>query len=759
MLDSMRRRLGWAVLVLFTTIGFAVGSANQVLAQSGVSLTIEAGHDGRYVSGRALPISVIIESSRALSGDLVIDNDASTPGTDHSIAIEVPAGGKKQYDLIVRPSLFRGTDMQAAIIIDEDELTAQRFGVGEADAPLMGVVADSVPQGLVDARSHPDGEAIRVFAISDGRSPFDAAYLDALSYLLVSQDSLSGLDAAERSELLQWVVSGGRLVIAGPEPSEVDLLGGELSDGWSKGFEGWTPPPDRGVARGVRAHETTVVLGAVTVVASGLTEAGQAVQGWEQVFVAPPKRQVSGDQQGVNNFGSLAGVLSQVDQESLQLPWLAWFLVIYVVIAGPVNYFVLKRRRKRELSWVTIPGLALVFTVGAFALTFGARSKLVVNQASVSLASSQGSAGRTLTAINTSRGGTIAVGFESKDVMVPTVQGQADPEARIRTTGSGSDVLFRASPLTLDLVWVDTDSVEGHLSADLRWDGKGFFGEVTNRTPYDLTDVEVIMGPATARLGQLAPGESGPVALVVDLTNLRSQSFAFTGRFNSRQNVEEAVRTALISTLQSKTGVGSAYLTPMVMGITEQHLSPVTVDGDSVESANRTLVASPVSLEIPQGVSGTLEPVASTTYLSSGTVGNLPAGFSSFPFRAVNWSLQMDGFQTTTVLQRLPDGVDHRRASKANLRIRTDEWVPGGLTGISGGVSQGSTPPELKVEVYNWSAGTWLELTFPFQGSLDVLQEVPAEVISDDGEVVMRVTPEGIGAIGFTAIGVQLVFP
>jgi hypothetical protein len=35
--------------------------------------------------------------------------------------------------------------------------------------------------------------------------------------------------------------------------------------------------------------------------------------------------------------------------------------LIYVLIVGPANYFILRRRKKLEWTWVTIPVIVLVF--------------------------------------------------------------------------------------------------------------------------------------------------------------------------------------------------------------------------------------------------------------------------------------------------------------------------------------------------------------------------------------------------------------
>jgi hypothetical protein len=60
------------------------------------------------------------------------------------------------------------------------------------------------------------------------------------------------------------------------------------------------------------------------------------------------------------------------------------YIVVYIVVVGPLNYLVLRRMRRRELAWLTIPGLVLVFS--GLALLAGFRLKgndTIINQMSI----------------------------------------------------------------------------------------------------------------------------------------------------------------------------------------------------------------------------------------------------------------------------------------------------------------------------------------------------------------------------------------
>jgi hypothetical protein len=60
------------------------------------------------------------------------------------------------------------------------------------------------------------------------------------------------------------------------------------------------------------------------------------------------------------------------------------FLLVYVIVIGPVNALVLKRLKRRNLAWLTIPGLVILFSLAAFIYSiFGYSNQTVLNRLAV----------------------------------------------------------------------------------------------------------------------------------------------------------------------------------------------------------------------------------------------------------------------------------------------------------------------------------------------------------------------------------------
>ena len=72
-------------------------------------------------------------------------------------------------------------------------------------------------------------------------------------------------------------------------------------------------------------------------------------------------------QRQLQGAGALLSVIRRLPQ--LQTPptsVIAWFLALYVFCLVPLNYFILRGIDKRELAWVTIPVIAILFSVVSY---------------------------------------------------------------------------------------------------------------------------------------------------------------------------------------------------------------------------------------------------------------------------------------------------------------------------------------------------------------------------------------------------------
>ena len=184
------------------------------------------------------------------------------------------------------------------------------------------------------------------------------------------------------------------------------------------------------------------------------------------------------------------------------------FLLVYILVLGPINFIILRRMKRPELAWATVPALVIVFSVGAYLIGYGSR-------------------GGDLTTIRTK----IAYASpDTQDVQAMQVWGLFSP---VRNTyklnigadsvvselnafggpGSGStSQVLGGSTTSVNNVIINTGSLSGFavqndlrteppLEADLHLNGDQIVGTVHNRTGGSLQDVALIRGYQVQYIG------------------------------------------------------------------------------------------------------------------------------------------------------------------------------------------------------------------------------------------------------------------
>ena len=238
-----------------------------------------------------------------------------------------------------------------------------------------------------------------------------ATGLHSFNALIFSQVSTESLTNEQRTALRGWVEDGGQLILMGgsgwarvrsafndPQllPLEVNgygnvnSLNGLIS---LNGEEIKNPAPlsrPAGIAHaGVMkdAHLLSYLpdgpnilpviaekrIGAGRVVATTLdlsqnplADWSNTTQLWQEIFafnLTNPIQLYSEINPQVKNATDMLGFVSNVNE--LRLPDITPFLALllgYVVLIAPLNYLVLKKLKRPELAWITIPVLGVVFT-------------------------------------------------------------------------------------------------------------------------------------------------------------------------------------------------------------------------------------------------------------------------------------------------------------------------------------------------------------------------------------------------------------
>ncbi len=397
---STRVRLLTAlVLVVLVTLATAAAvpaaaRAQETLDADELGIDVEVGYAGLAVRGRWLPVTVTLAPTRLFAGDVGVVADTNSGRMVESREVEVAAGSTKVFRFLVPPS--NDVTVQLAET-DEDEGLTVRAPLRFADTFLVGVLGDALPRELPPITSTPLDQRGTFVAVPPAFLERSSRSLDPLSALVVSSRDLAALGDEARSRLAAAVAVGTDLVVTAAGDGALDLglpwtaasaattvqatgpTGGaqgmrvlELGDtawGLTPADLGWGEEA-RPVAAAVNAGKGRLMVAGV-----GLGEGPAGSDGTLWGRLLQPNLPTSSNSDPGGGFDRLAQVAGEgLRSDTVELPpasVLIGFLLAYLLLVGPVNGFVLARLGRRELAWVSVPALTLVFTVGAFLTAAG----------------------------------------------------------------------------------------------------------------------------------------------------------------------------------------------------------------------------------------------------------------------------------------------------------------------------------------------------------------------------------------------------
>ncbi|HYP40334.1 MAG TPA: hypothetical protein VEX13_08230 [Chloroflexia bacterium] len=409
--------------------------------------------------------------------------------------------------------------------------------------------------------------------------PTLSAALDSLGAIVIDDVDTGQLTAEQKQALVAWVARGGSLtVVARPGATETatglaDLLPVTL-DGTPRTLTGIQSLGDL-VAIPITATSPVVVsnatlktdpimaaralaqqdgtplvamrdLGMGQVIYLALSPSIAPLKGWDglvplfkrlmadhplRTSLGAMRRNAGGYGYGYGYFAGPGKVFdtygSIFDWPGLEMPnpmLICLFLFLYIIVIGPVNFIILRRMRRAELAWLTIPALVVVFCIGAYILAYQSKGGDLVAIRANLVQTVAGTQRANVTQV-------LGLFSPTRDTYRLEV-GEDSGITEINSYGYGGDPsnvpiqVLGGSPTTIDNVKINTWTLRGFmaentvaaespLEADLRMGDNMIEGIVRNRTGQPLHDVALIRGAAYQHIGLMAPGQRAEVKLSV----------------------------------------------------------------------------------------------------------------------------------------------------------------------------------------------------------------------------------------------------
>jgi hypothetical protein len=486
-------RLATALSVTLAMIALTATAAS---AETSIEVTTPT--EGRYIAGQSTPLIVTISADQAVSGTLIATFDQFNAGSQR---IDVPGGSTKEIVFVVAAPpwdlngsvRFEGDD-------DSDDARARiNLSLNQEDE-LVGVIGELAANNLpATAELTVDIGQARLFPVNPILLDAGPGGLSSFSQLLVTPDDLQVMDPSHLEAIESWVASRGGVLVVDGDPG-VDIPIG-------------TPP-----TTGASSSE----LGLGTISYSG----GQALAGNYDGILAPTASAANGQTPWGVGFGGVPTTPALAYDAGVSIPpigSLILVLLVYLVLAGPVMWFVLKRARREPLMWLALPALAVVATLGVY--LFGRSLRAGTSSAHATVIADLPSSRQisTQVLVTSPNGGTEGVRLEDgwrPSIGTSEIEFFDGPFIEPDQLGSqilvGSDLVAELPPGGAGVLAAETTTKAGPDPAwqvELTGNDGDLEGTVTNLTDHVLERVIVASGQGVHQIPSIEPGESIEVTL------------------------------------------------------------------------------------------------------------------------------------------------------------------------------------------------------------------------------------------------------
>jgi hypothetical protein len=576
-----------SLLVLLSLALAPLSAFDTAAAANALQVSVSPGFGGIVRPGNWAPVDVsIANAGPSVTGNVDITVERR-PGTQngtltvapviYSVPVSVPEHTTKRFSTAVYvPPLF--DQLQVRLTSGTQTLDQQSVTLARVD-PIQvncGVLASdsSAFDSLNGLTIGDSGRQPHVVSIELPDLPANPQLLSSLDCLIVSDYATRGMTPAQQSALTAWVESGGILAVGtgsagasttagfpnGLLPATVNGTVALRSLASLENYAG-VPSQETGpwlmanlkVTDGavVAADESQPVLvvgrrghGAVFLWALSLTD--KPLRGWNGMesiwsnvlsYVPGATSSYSAYYRPEFGWGRApretlisGGVVAGPEAQQLLLA-----LLLFGILAGPVNLLVLSRLGRRELALVSVPVLAIGTTVATLSFANAHRQgDVVVNQVSI-LHSWDGSGVGDLHSfvgvfalhaqtyqldlptdgLLTSSGLGIT-GFGTASGSLGNNNNRFPPTMRVMASGSPQVQGLDLQPGALTSFTIDSHTADlGRVQSALTMTGDQVHGQIVNGLASTIRDAAVVAGTSVQPIGDLRPGGSQNVSLTL----------------------------------------------------------------------------------------------------------------------------------------------------------------------------------------------------------------------------------------------------
>ncbi|XRD25762.1 hypothetical protein AABM34_04190 [Lysinibacillus fusiformis] len=642
-------------LLVMLMMSFLLPST-QAQAAAPLEVKATAGISGKAKYQSVVPLQVTVKNNGAdFSGDMAINSSNSYEAASALVVpIDIAAGEEKTFtfyldgladngysdaDLFAfyegniekgKKIAYKGTKRLQSNFLDPTSTFVYTLTEKSDRLSALLRLSSFVPQNNV--------EIFNINQLKDYTFPEDEQGLAMANVIVVDEVAIADLAQKQQEALLKWVQDGGTLLLGASD--QIDATAGVFKDYLpmslsqemtSISAETLTKLSGGGIfTQPISIHtatnhkeslpvltENNVVLASKKKIGSGeiiqtAFSLGDQPLASMDGYAALLAKII--DIQSISQQGMMSQGQSPLDQISYELrninelfpsfevsvSYMLIVIILYIIIIGPVLYFVLKKIDKREHAWWIIPVFSIVLSIGLFIV--GAKDRVVqpqVQQSAFYKVNEDSSLnGYYVESILTNRSGdfivntdknTTAVAMRNYNNFTGTV-GDLHESSYVKENANGSTLTLR------DLNYWSVQSFGGKTSAqnigkmdvDITLKNEKLTGTIKNNFPFELKDVTLISGVKEVKLGDIKANGTLQVDKEMKTTVLQKPSVfnSYNYSYPSQKDEVDPMRVERMKTLalplveNDRQPILTAWTDQAIVGAeleTSANMSPLTM--------------------------------------------------------------------------------------------------------------------------------------------------------------------------------------
>ena len=651
------KKTKWTALTLLVMLVMSfILPATEASAAATLEVKATAGISGKAKYQSVVPLQVTVKNNGAdFSGDMAINSSNSYEAASALVVpIDIAAGEEKTFtfyldgladysysdtDLFAfyegsiekgKKIAYKGTKRLQSNFLDPSSTFIYTLTDKSDRLSALLRLSTFVAQSNV--------EVFNINQLKDYTLPEDSQGLAMANVIVVDEVAIADLTQKQQEALLKWVQDGGTLLLGAAD--QINATAGV--------FKEYLPLSLSQEMTAISAEALTKMSGGgiftqpISVYSATSSEGSLPVLTENNTVLAAKKKVGSGeviqttfslgDQPlaSMDGYGALLakviniqsisqqGIMRQgqspLDQISYELrninelfpsfevsvSYMLIVIILYILIIGPILYFILKKADKREHAWWIIPSISVVLSIVLFIV--GAKDRIVqpqVQQSAFYKVNEDNSVnGYYVESILTNRSGDFVVNADQNTTAVALrnynnftgTMGPLHESSYIKENASGSTLTLR------DLSYWSVQSFGGKTSAqnigkmdiDITLKNEKLTGTVKNNFPFALKDVTLISGVKEVKLGDIEANGTLQVNKELKTTVLQKPSIFnnYNYSYPSKKDEVDPMRIERMKTLalplveKDNQPILTAWTDQAVVGVeleTSANMSPITM--------------------------------------------------------------------------------------------------------------------------------------------------------------------------------------